>query len=94
MRFEWDSKKNLSNQKKHGVKFEEAREIFDDPLHISFLDERFNYFEERWISVGQTISKKLVVTAHLYFDENGDEGIRIISAREATIHEREQYEKI
>lgn len=94
MRFEWDSKKNLSNQKKHGVKFEEAREIFDDPLHISFLDERFSYFEERWISVGQTTSRKLVVTAHLYFDENDEEVIRIISAREATIHEREQYEKI
>lgn len=92
MRFEWDNSKNTINKDKHKISFEEAKEVFDDPLHISILDERFNYFEERWISIGQTHKKKLVVVANLFFDENGEEVIRIISAREATIHEQKQYE--
>ncbi len=88
------SQKEFIQSKKNEVNFYEVKEIFDDPLRISFLDERFSYFEERWISVVQTTKRKLVVTAHLYFDENEEEVIRIISAREATINEREQYEKI
>lgn len=92
MRFEWDESKNALNISKHKISFEEAREVFDDPLHISILDKRFNYFEERWISIGQTSRKKVVVVANLFFDESGEEVIRIITAREATIHERKQYE--
>lgn len=92
MRFEWDKSKNEINKRKHNISFEDAKEIFDDPLHISIMDKRYNYFEERWISIGQTHKKKLVVVANLYFDEDGEEIIRIISAREATIHEQKQYE--
>jgi uncharacterized DUF497 family protein len=92
MRFEWDPTKNEANKRKHGVSFEEAREVFDDPLQISILDHRFTYFEERWITIGQTQSARLVVTAHLYFDDQGEEVIRIISARGATNNERKQYE--
>ena len=40
MKFEWDEEKNKTNQTKHGISFEIAREIFDDPLALSFLDER------------------------------------------------------
>lgn len=94
MRFEWDNKKNQFNKQKHHVSFEDAREVFEDPLHISFLDKRFSYFEERWISIGQTKKLKLLVAANLYFDDNGEEVIRIISAREATINEQRQYETI
>ena len=92
MRFEWDPTKNEANQRKHGVSFEQAREVFDDPLHIAILDRRFTYFEERWITIGRTRSTRLVVTAHLYFDDQAEEVIRIISAREATNNERKQYE--
>ncbi len=92
MRFEWDRRKSESNQKKHGVSFEEAREVFDDPLHLSILDHRFSYFEERWITVGQTVQRRVVVVANLYFDDDGEEVVRIISAREATANERRQYE--
>lgn len=92
MRFEWNDSKNKSNINKHNISFEEAKEIFNDPLHISIMDKRFDYFEERWISIGQTEKRKLVVVANLFFDENGEEVIRIISAREATNHERKQYE--
>ena len=92
MRFDWDSRKNDKNRLKHGVSFEEAREIYDDPLHLSILDRRFAYFEERWITIGQTHARRLVVAANLYFDKNDEEVVRIISAREATAHERRQYE--
>ena len=92
MHFEWDELKNRSNIKKHKVSFEEAREVFDDPLHISLLDKRFSYFEERWVSIGQTQKYKLLVVANLFFDGNGEEVIRIINAREATNREQEQYE--
>lgn len=92
MRFEWDHSKNNSNRCKHGVSFEEAREVFDDPLHLSVLDFRFNYFEERWITIGETKNRRLLVVANLYFDDQGEEVIRIISAREATSNERKQYE--
>jgi hypothetical protein len=92
MRFEWDAAKNATNIRKHGVCFEEAREVFDDPLHIALLDRRFNYFAERWITIGRTTNRRLIVAAHLYFDDEGEEVIRIISAREATTNERKQYE--
>ena len=91
MRFEWDPAKESANRRKHGVPFQEAREVFDDPLHLSVLDRRFTYFEERWIIVGQTENRRLVVVANMYFDENDEEILRIISAREATAHERQQY---
>jgi len=92
MRFEWDQNKDFTNQKKHGLSFSEAIEIFDDPLHVSILDERYSYFEERWITVGMTKGQSIVVAVNLYFDDEGEEVIRIISAREATNNERAQYE--
>ena len=51
MRFEWDENKNRSNRKKHGVGFETAKLVFDDPLHISIQD-RFENGEKRWRTVG------------------------------------------
>ncbi len=92
MKFNWDDKKNKINMDKHGISFEEAKEIFEDPLQLSIMDKRFNYFEERWITVGKTKASCILVVAHLYFDDVGEEIIRIISARRATIHERRQYE--
>ena len=93
MRFEWDERKNERNARKHGVSFEEARTVFDDPLHLSLLDHRFSYFEERWITIGMTGEKGIVVAAHLYFDEEDEEVVRIISARIATRQEVAQYER-
>lgn len=54
MQFEWDETKNKLNQRKHGVSFEEAKMVFDDPFQLSKLDHRFNYCEERWITTGAT----------------------------------------
>ena len=93
MQFEWDKQKSIINVKKHGVSFEDAREVFDDPLQISKLDHRYNYFEERWITLGSTKKEQILVVANLFFTDDGEEIIRIISARKANKLERNQYEK-
>ena len=93
MKFEWDDTKNITNQEKHGVSFEEAIEVFDDALQISKLDHRFNYFEERWITIGTTKKEHILVIANLFFSDEGEEIIRIISARKANNSERKTYEK-
>jgi len=93
MIIEWDERKNYINQLNHQVSFEEAKSVFDDPLQISKLDYRFDYFEERWITLGSTKNSKLLVVANLFFSDEGEEIIRIISARKANAKERETYEK-
>ncbi len=94
MKFEWDTVKDNQNQEKHGISFSEAMEVFFDPLHLSILDKRYTYFEERWITIGQVKDCRIIVVANLYFSEHGEEVIRIVSAREATVHERKQYEEL
>lgn len=96
MHFEWHEDKNRENIKKHKVSFEEAKEVFYDPLHISLLDKRFDYFEERWVTIGATTRGTIIIViGHLYYlTEDGEDHIRIITARKATKKEREQYEKI
>jgi len=93
LKFEWSETKNRSNIEKHQVSFEEAREVFEDPMHISKLDHRFDYFEERWITLGSTSKDKILVVANMFFDEHGEEIIRIISARKANQNERTFYEQ-
>ena len=93
MKFEWSEEKNFLNQQKHGVGFAEAREVFEDPFHISKLDFRFDYFEERWITLGATSREKILVVANMFFDEDGEEIIRIIRARKANQKEKDFYEK-
>ena len=57
--FEWDPVKTKINLKKHGVSFEEASDIFLDPLQLSLLDNEHSEQEERWITLGNTKSHKL-----------------------------------
>ncbi|MFZ3138793.1 MAG: BrnT family toxin [Thermodesulfovibrionales bacterium] len=95
MEFRWDTNKSKENLKKHGVSFEEAAEVFDDPLHVSILDKRFDYFDERWITIGSLKKGSIIVAGHLYYlTENGNEIIKIITARKATKKERQEYETI
>ncbi len=95
MELEWDEFENLENKRRHGIDFKEAEEIFDDPLHISVLDKRFDYFEERWITIGTTQKGMVIVIGHLYYlKEDGIEVIRIITARKATGKEKKQYETV
>jgi len=92
MHFTWDQQKSESNLTKHGVSFEEAATVFEDPLHLSILDRRFEYFEERWITVGHSTNRRILVVANLFFDKDLEEVVRIISAREADRNEQRQYE--
>ena len=92
MKIVYDEEKDKRNQRIYGISFERAREVFDDPLQLSILDKRFDYNEERWITIGQTKKGLILVVAHIYIDADGNEIIRIISARKATKKEREQYE--
>ena len=94
MKYEWNEEKNRLNQQKHGISFEEAKEVFDDALQISKLDKRFSYFEERWITVGSTSKHKVLVVANLFFTDDGEEIIRIISARKANKQERQSYDAV
>jgi uncharacterized DUF497 family protein len=92
MQFEWGEFKSQQNLVKHGVCFDEAKEVFEDPLHIARLDHRYSYFEERWITLGSTKKSHILVVANLFFSDEGEEIIRIISARMANNQERGQYE--
>ena len=91
MRYEWDEHKNQINRRKHGVSFELACKVFDDPLHLTKFD-RIVDGEERWHTLGNALGIVLLLVVHTYRLQDGDEVIRIISARKATSHERRQYE--
>ena len=69
MQFEWDENKNQLNQQKHEISFEEAKTVFNDALHLSKLDYRFDYFEERWITIGISEKRHLLVVANLFFTD-------------------------
>ena len=92
MRFEWDDEKARINQQKHHVSFETAREVFADPLHRSVQD-RIEDGEQRWNTIGMVGGVVLLIVAHTWRDDHGDEVIRIISARKATKKERRDYER-
>ena len=92
MRFEWYSRKNQINYAKHGgVDFETAARVFDDPNFVLLHDRLFDG-EQRWHAIG-AVSTALLLVVHLYREDNinGEEIIRIISAREANQHERRVY---
>ncbi|MGD1091809.1 MAG: BrnT family toxin [Bryobacteraceae bacterium] len=92
VRFEWDPAKNASNAKKHGIDFETARLVFDDPLHVAFIDS-IEGGEERWHAIGMIEDIITITVVHGYRVEGSDEVIRLISARRATSHERNMYAK-
>lgn len=91
MRFEWDEDKHFLNLRKHKVGFETASLVFEDPQALSVQD-RVVEGEERWQTLGM-IAGVVLIVAHTYRDEAGDEVIRLISARKATVHERRAYEE-
>lgn len=90
---EWDPTKAKQNQKKHSVRFEQASEIFLDPLAISIYDEDHSADEDRWITLGKDRAGKLLVAIHTFSEKSEDVCIiRLISARKATRKEIKQYE--
>ncbi|MCB9833835.1 MAG: BrnT family toxin [Planctomycetes bacterium] len=88
MAFEWDEQKNLLNQEKHGVSFEEAREVFrSDVAALEIFDVEHSATEERFITIGP-IKKGLVMVV---WTERDEDVVRIISARWATRAEADRY---
>ncbi len=89
MEFEWDPAKAEANLVKHGVAFDEAKTVFDDPLYADFYDPDHSDDEHRYIIIGQSERGRLLLVS---YTETVDT-IRIISSREVTRSEREAYEK-
>ena len=92
--FEWDAKKAENNFKKHKVRFEEAKTVFNDPFLITYRDDEHSLTEERFISLGMSVTNKILLVVHLE-QEMTDEIIiiRIISCSKAKALERGIYEK-
>ena len=91
MHFTWDEEKNRSNLRKHKVSFETAALVFDDPMHLSVQD-RVTDGERCWQTIGIVGGIAILLVAHTIEGE-GDEIIRIISARKATVQERKRYDE-
>lgn len=89
MNFEWDAEKAQTNVEKHGVRFEVAAAVFLDPSRITATDDRFDYGEERLVTLGRTHDGILVVVTT---ERDHGQTIRIISARKANKRERSKYE--
>ena len=92
MRWRWDPDKAAANRVKHGVSFETAVLVFDDPLHESKLDVHPD--GDRWHTIG-LVGPILLLVVHTWPEESGKgEPVgRIISARKATPHERKAHEE-
>ena len=88
MAFEWDPAKAKTNFRIHGVRFEEAAAVFDDPYAITIADDQANPPEERFVGIGMGGLGRVLVVVYTYRGDN----IRIISARLAAAHERTAYE--
>ena len=90
MIFEWDEKKAVTNEKKHGVSFHEASTVFGDPLAITFDDPDHSAEERRFITIGASTQLRLLFVAHA---DHGTDRVRIISARLATRGETNAYQE-
>jgi uncharacterized protein len=91
MRIAWDDEKSRVNFAKHKVRFERAKLVFDDPRHLSIRDPCET--EERWRTLGLVNGVVVLIVVHTAKEEeNGEEEVRIISARKATPFERKAYD--
>ena len=89
MEYDWDKNKAVANFSKHGVSFEEAKTVFDDPLYVDFYDPDHSLGEHRFILLGKSAQGRLWFVFHM----ERNNGIRLIRAREATLSERKAYEQ-
>lgn len=89
-RFEWDAAKNVANVRKHRVSFEEAQDVFEDPLAIVSSDDEHSEAEDRRKILGTSGRLRVLLVVHV---EREQSVIRIISARRATRAERRRYEE-
>jgi len=92
--FEWDPGKAGANARKHGVSFEQAAEVFLDPLQLATFDGENSEVEERLVTLGKAKNGNSLVVVHTFEEQQDSATVRIISARKATKHEQRHYEEI
>ena len=88
MRFDWDPTKAAENVVNHHVSFEEAKSVFGDPLATTITDPDHSLGEERFLTTGLSLQKRLLIVWHT----EEEDVIRMIGAREVTPQERRSYE--
>ena len=89
--FEWNDRKNIENQRKHGVSFEEAQTVFLDENAIEFFDPDHSQNEDRFVLMGSSVRLRLLFVCYCHRQQ---QTIRIISARKATTNEEKEYREI
>ena len=87
MAYQWNRDKAATNLRKHGIDFADAVSVFADDLAITITDDRFD--EERFVTIGMDAMGRVLVVVYTLRDDQ----IRLISARQATRTERQQYEE-
>jgi uncharacterized protein len=87
MEIGWDEAKSRSNYAKHGLSFEDAEQVFEGPC-VTFEDDRFDYGEQRLITMGM-LAGRFVVIAHA----PDGEGTRLISMRKGNRREKKIYQE-
>jgi uncharacterized protein len=90
LRFEWDSRKESLNRRKHGVSFQEAESVFYDDHALLVSDPDHSETEDRFILVGMSSRFRILIVCHCYRKQ--DDIIRLISSRKANQKERKQYD--
>jgi len=91
LRFTWDPKKDTFNQRKHGVAFAEAQTVFYDEFAKLIDDPDHSETEDRFIILGRSNRSRMLIVCHCY--REGDDVIRLISARKANKQEQAIYEE-
>lgn len=87
MRFEWHDAKAETNFLTHGVSFDLAKTVFNDPFAVEWVDDREDYGEQRFVTIGRAAGQVLLFVAYT----ERAECIRIISARKVTQNEQIEY---
>ncbi|HET6308422.1 MAG TPA: BrnT family toxin [Rhodopila sp.] len=88
-KLEWDPNKARAIRNTHGVAFEDATLVWDDPMHLVRFD-RYQHGEERWHALGMAAGILLLLVVRTYPDD--DDRVRIVGLRRATRAERRAYE--
>ena len=91
--FEWDARKAVSNETKHGVSFREAATVFDDPDRLEASDPAHSVAEPRTRCVGLSLRGRVLMVAFTYRETTDGQASRLISARPANRRERATYDR-
>ena len=87
--FEWNEEKSNGNLRKHGVSFDEAKTVFNDPFAMTISDPEHSAQEDRYIDMGMSSQGRIHM---VWYTERG-RTIRIIGSRKATRNQRREYEE-